>query len=128
MGTLSESTIEAWIVPHLTVGKRGFPPTVPLVAVVQAILHRLKTGCQWRELPTKQFFGDKGITWGGSLIRPEATGYGSVYFAQEMLMTRGQTLEGRGQAAGRGEADAAGGQAVESLVVAQREIIQQLES
>lgn len=37
----------------------------------------------------------KGITWGGSLIRPEATGYGSVYFAQEMLKTRGQTLEGR---------------------------------
>ncbi len=37
----------------------------------------------------------KGITWGGSLIRPEATGYGSVYFAQEMLRTRGQSLEGR---------------------------------
>jgi len=37
----------------------------------------------------------KGITWGGSLIRPEATGYGCVYFAQEMLQTRGQSLEGR---------------------------------
>jgi len=35
----------------------------------------------------------KGLNWGGSLIRPEATGYGCVYFAQEMLATRGQSLE-----------------------------------
>ncbi len=37
----------------------------------------------------------KGLHWGGSLIRPEATGYGSVYFAAEMIGTRGQTLEGK---------------------------------
>ncbi|MBU0971499.1 MAG: NADP-specific glutamate dehydrogenase [Proteobacteria bacterium] len=37
----------------------------------------------------------KGINWGGSLIRPEATGYGCVYFAKEMLATRNETLEGR---------------------------------
>src|SRR3990172_40340 len=37
----------------------------------------------------------KGLHWGGSLIRPEATGYGCVYFAAEMLKTRGQTLEGK---------------------------------
>jgi len=37
----------------------------------------------------------KGINWGGSLIRPEATGYGAVYFAAEMLGTRNQTLEGK---------------------------------
>ena len=35
----------------------------------------------------------KGLKWGGSLIRPEATGYGSVYFAQEMLSTRGESLK-----------------------------------
>ena len=35
----------------------------------------------------------KGIEWGGSLIRPEATGYGAVYFAEEMLATRDETLE-----------------------------------
>jgi len=35
----------------------------------------------------------KGLNWGGSLIRPEATGYGVVYFAQEMLKTRGETLK-----------------------------------
>ncbi len=37
----------------------------------------------------------KGLSWGGSLIRPEATGYGAVYFAAEMLSTRGETLEGK---------------------------------
>ena len=37
----------------------------------------------------------KSLNWGGSLIRPEATGYGSVYFAAEMLATRNQTLEGK---------------------------------
>jgi glutamate dehydrogenase (NADP+) len=37
----------------------------------------------------------KGLSWGGSLIRPEATGYGSVYFAQEMLATRGEDLAGK---------------------------------
>jgi glutamate dehydrogenase (NADP+) len=37
----------------------------------------------------------KGMSWGGSLIRPEATGYGAVYFIQAMLATRNQTLEGK---------------------------------
>lgn len=36
----------------------------------------------------------KGLNWGGSLIRPEATGYGSVYFAAEMLNAKGKTFEG----------------------------------
>ncbi|MGD1012733.1 MAG: NADP-specific glutamate dehydrogenase [Acidimicrobiales bacterium] len=47
---------------------------------------------------TNQFVGvltGKGISWGGSLIRPEATGYGAVYFAQEMLATRNDSLEGK---------------------------------
>jgi glutamate dehydrogenase (NADP+) len=37
----------------------------------------------------------KGLQWGGSLIRPEATGYGAVYFASEMLSTRGQSIQGK---------------------------------
>ena len=37
----------------------------------------------------------KGLGWGGSLMRPEATGYGQVYFAVEMLKTRNETLEGK---------------------------------
>ncbi len=37
----------------------------------------------------------KGLTWGGSVIRPEATGYGAVYFASEMLKTRKEELKGK---------------------------------
>ena len=47
---------------------------------------------------TNRFCGvltGKGLAYGGSLIRPEATGYGSVYFAQEMLATRGDGLRGK---------------------------------
>src|SRR6059058_216258 len=37
----------------------------------------------------------KGLDWGGSLVRPEATGHGAVYFAAEMLETRGESLAGK---------------------------------
>lgn len=37
----------------------------------------------------------KGASWGGSLIRPEATGYGNVYFAEQMLKTKGESFDGK---------------------------------
>jgi len=37
----------------------------------------------------------KGLAWGGSLLRPEATGYGACYFAQDMLATRGKSFDGQ---------------------------------
>ncbi len=52
---------------------------------------------QYKKL-TKTFTGvltGKGLNWGGSLIRPEATGYGAVYFAAEMLSLQGKSMEGR---------------------------------
>ncbi|HNQ88125.1 MAG TPA: NADP-specific glutamate dehydrogenase [Verrucomicrobiota bacterium] len=52
---------------------------------------------QYRRL-ANEFSGvltGKGLGWGGSLIRPEATGYGCVYFAQEMLKSRGESIEGK---------------------------------
>ena len=52
---------------------------------------------QYKRL-TNEFTGvltGKGLKWGGSLIRPEATGYGAVYFAEEMLKTRKETFEGK---------------------------------
>jgi glutamate dehydrogenase (NADP+) len=52
---------------------------------------------QYKRL-TREFTGvltGKGLNWGGSLIRPEATGYGVVYFAEEMLKTKGQTIAGK---------------------------------
>jgi glutamate dehydrogenase (NADP+) len=51
---------------------------------------------QWKKL-THSWEGvltGKGLAWGGSLIRPEATGYGQVYFADEMLKTRGKSFKG----------------------------------
>jgi glutamate dehydrogenase (NADP+) len=52
---------------------------------------------QYKRL-TREFGGvltGKGLNWGGSLIRPEATGYGVVYFAEEMLKSRGMSFEGK---------------------------------
>jgi glutamate dehydrogenase (NADP+) len=52
---------------------------------------------QYKKL-TNSFVGvmtGRGLEWGGSLIRPEATGYGSVYFAAEMLATRNDSFEGK---------------------------------
>ncbi|MGD2110745.1 MAG: NADP-specific glutamate dehydrogenase, partial [Phycisphaerae bacterium] len=52
---------------------------------------------QYKRL-TRKFEGvltGKGLNWGGSLIRPEATGYGQVYFAEEMLKTRGESMKGK---------------------------------
>jgi glutamate dehydrogenase (NADP+) len=52
---------------------------------------------QYRRL-ANQFNGvltGKGVEWGGSLVRPEATGYGLVYFAQEMLAIHGDSLQGK---------------------------------
>src|SRR3989344_7103230 len=48
----------------------------------------------WKKLTGKWggAFTGKGPGWGGSLMRPEATGYGAVYFAEEMLKTRGDTI------------------------------------
>lgn len=52
---------------------------------------------QYKRLKT-EFSGvltGKGVSWGGSLIRPEATGYGVVYFTQQMLATKNSSLEGK---------------------------------
>lgn len=65
MEVLSKGMIERWIIPHLSKGKRGPKPRVALVDVVRAILHRLKTGTQWRFLPVGAFFEQGTIKWGG---------------------------------------------------------------
>jgi glutamate dehydrogenase (NADP+) len=52
---------------------------------------------QYKRL-TREFSGvltGKGLNWGGSLIRPQATGYGVVYFAEEMLKTKGTSFDGK---------------------------------
>jgi transposase len=63
MSVPSKDIIDKWIIPHLKVGSRGPKIKVPLTEIVELIFHRLKTGCQWRELPTKQFFDGTLLTW-----------------------------------------------------------------
>ena len=65
MEVISKSMIEKWIVPYLSIGKRGAKADVAIGAIVRAILHRLKTGVQWRFLPLKAFFDAGAITWNG---------------------------------------------------------------
>jgi hypothetical protein len=65
MGILSKSTIETWILPHLTAVERGFETTVPLTEILEAILHRLKTGGE--NYLQKSFFSEK-ILSGQSLF------------------------------------------------------------
>jgi transposase len=65
MEVISEDSINRWIVPHLSKGKRGSKLQVQLSEIVAAILYRLKTGCQWRELPTREFFDGAALSWQG---------------------------------------------------------------
>ena len=63
LGIVDKNTIEQWILPYLSKGKRGFKPETPLYQIIEVIFYRLKTGCQWRELPVKQFINDGKMGW-----------------------------------------------------------------
>ena len=65
MEVLPKDIIRTWILPHLSVGTRGCCSSVELLEVVETILFKLKTGCQWRQLPVRQFFTNKVLTWSG---------------------------------------------------------------
>ena len=60
---LSKKNINQKLVPHLSKGKRGPKCKVGLWRIVRAILKRLKTGIQWRELPMRELFGRHTISW-----------------------------------------------------------------
>jgi transposase len=65
MEVLSKDSIKQWIVPSLSSGKRGGHLKVEQWQIIAAILYKLKTGCQWRELPTKEFFDNYRLSWQG---------------------------------------------------------------
>lgn len=66
MEILAKDTIDKYILANLSVGLRGKECSSELKReVVGLILYRLKTGCQWRLLPTKQFFTSQPLTWQG---------------------------------------------------------------
>ena len=60
---MGESTIINWIIPFLSVGKRGFSSKYYFAKIIQLIFKRLKTGCQWREIPIKEQFEEGEISW-----------------------------------------------------------------
>lgn len=65
MAVINEDSINEWIVPHLSKAKRGTKVRVKFSEIVSAIVYRLKTGCQWRELPLAQFFKEACLGWQG---------------------------------------------------------------
>lgn len=61
---LDKDTIKNEILPHLSVAKRGFISKSSLIEVINAILYKLKTGCQWAYLPVKELFSGKVLKYG----------------------------------------------------------------
>ena len=61
---LDKDRIKNEILPHLSVAKRGFISKSSLIEVVNAILYKLKTGCQWAYLPVKELFSGKVLKYG----------------------------------------------------------------
>jgi len=60
---LDEDTIKNDILPHSSVARRGFICTGELAEVVNAILYKLKTGCQWAYLPVESLFSGIILSW-----------------------------------------------------------------
>ena len=56
MEVLPKAISRAWILPYRTQPQLGGPSRVDRVELLEALLYQLKTGCQWRSLPLKQFF------------------------------------------------------------------------
>lgn len=52
---LSEKDFNTYILPHLSTAKRGFTSLIPLYLIFNGILHKIYTGCQWKELPVEKF-------------------------------------------------------------------------
>ena len=99
-GTLGKDTINKWIIPFLSVGKRGFKSNFDLASIFLLILKRLKTGVQWRELPIEVYFEKGEISWqnvyyyfnkwskDGSFQHPRNGEQPDVYFDEELYKNR----------------------------------------
>lgn len=60
---LTQDTIEKYIIPHVSKGKRGAKPKVPLWMIVRAILRHLKMGFQWQHMPMLEYFPGLSYSW-----------------------------------------------------------------
>jgi transposase len=63
MEVLPKAIICTWILPYLPQPGTGRPSRVDPIDLLEAILYKLKTCCQWRYLPVKQFFTEAALTW-----------------------------------------------------------------
>ena len=100
LGTLDKDTINNWIIPFLSVGKRGFKSNFDLATIFLLILKRLKTEVQWRELPIEVYFEKGEISWqnvyyyfnkwskDGSFQHPRNGEQPDVYFDEELYKNR----------------------------------------
>lgn len=69
MEVLPKDIIRTWILPYLTQPHGGRPSRAEPVELLEAVLYKLKTGCQWRYLPVKQFFTGAALSWQGVYAR-----------------------------------------------------------
>lgn len=69
MEVLPKDIIRTWILPHLPQSTSGRPSRVDPIELLEALLYKLKTGCQWRYLPVRQFFTGATLTWQGVYAR-----------------------------------------------------------
>ena len=80
-GTLDKDTINNWIIPFLSVGKRGFKSNFDLASIILLIFKRLRTGVQWRELPIESYF-EKEKSLGKMSITTSINGVKMVVFSE----------------------------------------------
>ena len=66
MEVLDNVTVKNGILPHLSLAERGKGSKVEMKTLIEAILYKLKTACQWRQLPVKHFFRDLFLNVDGS--------------------------------------------------------------
>ena len=97
---MGKDTINNWIIPFLSVGKRGFKSNFDLATIFLLILKRLKTEVQWRELPIEVYFEKGEISWqnvyyyfnkwskDGSFQHPRNGEQPDVYFDEELYKNR----------------------------------------
>ena len=97
---MGKDTINNWIIPFLSVGKRGFKSNFDLASIFLLILKRLKTGVQWKELPIEVYFEKGEISWqnvyyyfnkwskDGSFQHPRNGEQPDVYFDEELYKNR----------------------------------------
>jgi hypothetical protein len=89
---LDKDTIINEILPHLSVAKRGFKTASSLIEVVNSILYKLKTGCQWHMLPVRSLFSKVVLSY-KTVSCPVAGNHNDLYKIEESVKGLAATLQ-----------------------------------